>query len=393
MKRQALWAWCGRRRILVLAVNALLLAVLSATGAHDTPLNPDDPAYLRRQYVWFQAQDQRRQQQIRKLHADFQQLDTEAQVRYTKVLQNYNAWLSRLPAADRERIVAVPSARERLDIVRDIREQEWVANLPKPYREEYARLTGDERRQRVREWRAEESENKEVWEIAQQHWAEGSGKLPTVFANEGRARIEALLTHLREDLNDAERRILDEARSDVEDHGNFIAYALIVARLTDRHQMLPGSVGPKDWAGLPAEVKEYLRNNDPNFRNQDGIPKVEELKEVRKAQGRWPGFALELTRYCQRNNLKLPVPLGDCTRDRMPPEVQTFLKTLETSKGGRPDRGADIERLRTAHGNWPDYPRLIVELAYKHSIPIPGWTLPGPQQAWERLRAGKPRLK
>ena len=58
----------------------------AATAAHDSPLNPDDPAYLRRQYVWFQAQDARRQQQLRKLHADFQQLDPDAQARLIQVI-------------------------------------------------------------------------------------------------------------------------------------------------------------------------------------------------------------------------------------------------------------------------------------------------------------------
>ena len=70
-------AGAGRRRsgrLLLVTLYASLVTVLGATAAHDTPLNPDDPAYLRRQYAWFQAQDPARQQQLRKLHAEFQQL-------------------------------------------------------------------------------------------------------------------------------------------------------------------------------------------------------------------------------------------------------------------------------------------------------------------------------
>ena len=74
------------------------------SGGHDVPVNPDDPAYVRRQYAWFQAQDARRQQQLRKLHSDFMQLDADTRTRLTKVMQNYNLWLAKLPAATRERI-------------------------------------------------------------------------------------------------------------------------------------------------------------------------------------------------------------------------------------------------------------------------------------------------
>ena len=38
-------------------------------------------------------------------------------------------------------------------------------------------------------------------------------------------------------------------------------------------------------------------------------------------QGRWPDFAVELTKFTQKHNLKLPVQLGDCYKKDMPPEV------------------------------------------------------------------------
>jgi hypothetical protein len=377
------------------AAYSLLAAAMAATGAHDTPLNPEDPAYMRRQYVWFQAQDQRRQQQIRKLHADFQQLDPDAQARYTRVLQNYNAWLTRLPQNDRDRVFSAPSAKARLEVIRELREREWVAALPKPYRDEYTQLDDDARRQRVQDWRNEESESNDMWAIAQQHWAEGTGRFQPMSQPDGKMLIDAYVSHLRENLTEVERRVLDEAKTDTEVHGNYIGYVLLIARLSERHPIFPGRVGPKDWTSLPPEVKEYLRANDKHFKNQDRIPKVEELKELRRAQGRWPDFAVELTRYCQKNNLTLPVPLGDCRKDQMPPEFDNFFRMLEPGKG-RPDaaaRAADLDKLNMAQGSWPEYPRLIVELAYKYQIRVPGWTLPGWPQAWEKFRAGKSKIK
>jgi hypothetical protein len=75
----------------------------------------------------------------------------------------------------------------------------------------------------------------------------------------------------------------------------------------------------------------------------------------------------------------------------MPTDVVEFLdKVLEpqlrrAGEGGKADRKA----LADAEGKWPEYPRLIVELARKYKQPVPGWTLPGQPQFWDRLRAGK----
>ena len=105
-----------------------------------------------------------------------------------------------------------------------------------------------------------------------------------------------------------------------------------------------------------------------------------------------PEFAIELSKYCQKNKLTLPVPLGDCRKDQMPAEVIQYLdKTLEPARRKTDAGKVDLETLQKAQGIWPDYPKLIVELAKKHKLPIPGWTLPGPPQIWDRVRAGKPK--
>ena len=120
-----------------------------------------------------------------------------------------------------------------------------------------------------------------------------------------------------------------------------------------------------------------------------------EAKDLRKAQGRWPEFALELTRHCQQKGLRLPAPLGDCRKEQMPAEVVNFLdKTLAPLLARRPPdaaRMADLEALNKAQGRWPEYPREIIDLAKKYKLPVPGWTLPGQPQIWERFRAGKKR--
>jgi hypothetical protein len=114
-------------------------------------------------------------------------------------------------------------------------------------------------------------------------------------------------------------------------------------------------------------------------------------REVRRAQGRWPEFAAEVTAYARAKDLTIP-PLGDCRKDQMPPEVIPVLdkweKELKKSEAGR----ADLKALDEARGKWPDYPRMIVTLARKHRQPLVGWTLPTPPgqaQFWDRLRAAR----
>ena len=346
--------------------------------AADAPLNLDDPAYLRRQYAWFQAQEPARQQLYRKLHAEFQQLPPEEQARLTRVIQTYNAWLAKLPEPDRQRVLAAPSTAERLDVVRRLRDQEWVEAQPKLYRDEYAGLAEPARREKVQEWRAEEADRREEWALAQKQWAENPmGKTPLVFTND-RPALEAFVGQLRENLTEPERKSLDEARAALDDFGAWFGYGFLIVRLAEQHPIFPWTkIGPREWRELPEEAKRMFPRSD--------LP-----KDVRRAQGRWPEFAAELTAHARRNNLNLP-PLGEAKKQQMPTDVVEFLdKVLEpqlrrAGEGGKADRKA----LADAESKWPEYPRLIMELARKYKQPIPRWTLPGQPQFWERLRAGK----
>lgn len=355
----------------------ILISALAVLAA-DAPLNPDDPAYLRRQYAWFQAQDPARQQQLRKLHAEFQQLPPEDQARLVRVMQAYNAWLAKLPEADRRHVLAAPTPAERLEEVRKLREREWVDGQPKPYRDEYAALPDPARREKVQEWRAEEADRREEWALAQKQWAENPvGKTPAVIANE-RPAVEAFVAHLRENLTEPERKSLDEARAALDEFGAWFGYGFLIVRLAEQHPIFPwAQVGPREWSELPGEWKRAFPRQD--------LP-----KELRKVKGRWPEFAAELTAHARRNNLILP-PLGEATRQRMPGEVIEVLdKGLDRQLRLAGEAGkADRKLLAEAEGKWPEYPRLIVDLARKYRQPIHGWTLPGQPQFWERLRTGK----
>ena len=297
------WRWP-----LLLVMSSCLSATLLASAGHETPINPDDPAYLRRQYAWFQSQDAVRQQQLRKLHAEFLQQDSETQARLTRVMQSYNAWLAHLDPSAREQVLSAPSTQARLDLVHGLREREWVKSRPRPDREEYERLEGEARRQKVQEWRAEEAERREEWALAQRHWAENPpGKTPPMFVGEGKVQVEVFVSHLRENLSEFERRELDDARNAIDEYGNFVWYALDVVRLADRHPLIPYSkLGPKDFDSLPDAVKRYLIQSDSHFRRKGPIANTEEMKTLRRASGRWPEFALEFSAIVKERGFVCP---------------------------------------------------------------------------------------
>jgi hypothetical protein len=368
------------------AVFCLLSSVL-CTLAADGPLNPDDPNYLRRQYAWFQKQDPSRQQQLRRLHAEFTQLPLEEQAHLTRVMQAYNAWLAKLPDADRQRVFAAPTAADRLDEIRKLRERDWVDTLPKPFRDEYATLDPDGRHEKVQQWRTEDAERHEEWALAQRNWAENPpGKIPPIFQGDSRP-LEEFVAHLSENLTDGEKRSLEEARAEVP-NGNYFAYPRQIVRLADQHPIFPWKeVGPKDWKSLPDEVKESLGKQDPaHFDKIENLP-----KELRKAQGRWPEFAAELVAYCKGHDLALPNQFGAARKSEMPAEVIPAINLIEAQLRKQGEAGkAELKTLEDAQGKWPDYPKLVMELARRDKSPIPGWTLPGQSGFWDRhrLRAG-----
>lgn len=379
-----------RSRSYLVAMLSFSLCGLTALAARDTPIDPDDRDYLRRQFAWFEAQTPARQQQLRQLNERFHQLDAETQARYTRVMQQYNAWLAKLPEVDQNAVIQAANGPERLKVIRDIREREWVATLPKVQRDEYAKLTPENRAQQVREWRAEEENRTADWSIAQKNWEDLKlGRVPAIFTADALSSLDAFANNLRHSLTESERKSLDDAKAAAAEHGQIMWYAIEVVRLADSHPLLPGKIGPKDFQSLPDATKEFLRKNDPTLKKK-GIFAHDDSREMKKASGRWPDYAIELAKHTDKIGLKLPAPLGDCTKAQMPPEVQTFLdKVLEPSLK-KTEKGRDqLAALSRAEGRWPEYPKMIMDLAKMYRFPIPHWTLPGLPQIWDRFRAPK----
>ncbi len=102
----------------------------------------------------------------RELHEE----DPATQQRLWEVLERYNNWVGRLPEADRLRIDEAADRTERLEVVKELREQEWVDRLPKEERDDLERMSGPMRTKRIALLRSEERQRRKEWRT---NWAAG----------------------------------------------------------------------------------------------------------------------------------------------------------------------------------------------------------------------------
>ena len=135
--------------------------------------------------------------------------------------------------------------------------------------------------------------------------------------------------------------------------GNWPLLALAVFDLAERHPILPpiqGRTGVTRYKELPPQLKLLLPRRFMN---------PMQWAALHRAEGRWPNFALAFTELARFEEKKLPFQLGASRPREFSPAVQQVLETkLEPAL-----TEANKERLKAAEGKWPEYPKLLHELA------------------------------
>jgi hypothetical protein len=161
--------------------------------------------------------------------------------------------------------------------------------------------------------------------------------------------------------------------------GRWSALGPTLLALSDAHPLLPPLPrGPvTHYNALPEEARRLLPR--PYLERTGQWPKLHRL------EGRWPEYALAVAELLRRESSS-PPPLGASRPGELPPYTQAFLRRRLWPRLSSEDKG----RLVRAEGRWPDYPHLLLELARKHHLRVPGMTLPGPRDVWENARARAP---
>jgi hypothetical protein len=166
----------------------------------------------------------------------------------------------------------------------------------------------------------------------------------------------------------------DEEKQSLRRHeGKWPDYPYALMRVASKHEVLPpirDTVGPTKWDTLPEKWKKaFPRRKLENA----GI-----LKNLNSLSGKWPDFALAMTDLAHKEMKAFPKaalnlsPLGASQPKEFSPTVQTFLEEkllLALSESER-------KKLTETEGKWPEYPRLLIKLASKHHLVIPGMMLP-----------------
>jgi hypothetical protein len=352
-------------KLLICTVLAIVLAFPPAVPAAAAPSQR-----LRQNAKVFLNLPEDQRQRIVRLDHDLQQEAPAAQARLEKVLERYAAWLDQLDAKDRQRVQETADKRARLEIIRELRDRDWMKQQPKALRDQYAMLPADKKRDFVTKLRGEERQRRLDWKIAERFWKEldKGATLPcrlTDFPPDVQSYVN---DYLRPMLSKDEEDRLEKAA------GQWPLYPMTLVELADQHPpALPGPKGPQTFDELPPEVRNRFKQKNGAY-----------LPKLVKAQKRWPDFAIELSKYISgKKGLILPHELWAWGQVCLSPQMKEFVdkKLLKEL-----DRDELQRLLHDVEGKWPDYPLAIQELARKYHLQVPWHTLPGTRERWDNYR-------
>ncbi len=370
-----------RYRALIVLAAAAALPALAGPGAPDEwernrhlleqwRADPEHYARLRRDLKAFWELPPEQQQRLRRLDRELHQADARTQKRLWGVLERYAAWLERLPEPDRQRIAQADRA-DRVRVVREVRQRQFYDRLPARLRVALAQLPEPELRAQLDRLRREERQLR----LACSQLAAARPAAPFKptrlddFPPDVRGYVANVLWH---QMKPDEKEQLKTA-----DGAPWPLLARTILELAEKHPVkFPGPVtGPSHIGDLPAGVRGAMPPKD--------LPPAQR-KRLNELQGRWPEFAVEYSAIARQRGVTLPRQLGPCHPKQFDAPVALFIDHTLLPKL----TDAEKEELKAAEGHWPDYPRLLVELAKKHGLEIPYLRLPGPRDLWQRARVG-----
>lgn len=366
---------------LILLIGALAALALAAPGTNIEEnrkllrdwqaSQPEEYARVRRNYDRWRTLPESQVERIRALDRDLHQ-DAQIQEKLSRVLEEYSQWLTRLPAADRDRIYLATTMDQRLRIIREIKDRQWYQRLPAAHHTQYdAAKSEPERQELLRKWRQQEREFQERWSESQLFFGGAPNKRPMtpLMQEEFRQELSDFVRlRLYPMLDAVERTRLDVSAQEYEQRGNLMPWMRAVAELCDKYPVLTLQPRHTTFQSLPPEYQRVME-------------KVPKFAQRGLNEGR-PQYAAQVTQLLRSFKLQPKQQLGPTTANEISLRVSAFVnKTLMNSLSAQ-----ERARLREAEGKWPDYPQVLHELARAHRMSVPELSPPGDPRMWDFLK-------
>jgi hypothetical protein len=336
--------------------------------------DPEHYNRLKTRLQAFHALSKDRRDQIRQLDRDLHDEDMGTQARLWRVMDRYIAWVDQLPPEERARVNGAQDVRQRLAIVRELRDRQWIDRLPTAKRKQIVDApTPEKKGVLLAQFRGEDQNRRLEWQkVGAPREDVPLKKGPVLHRVDLPPEIKHYLdTKLDLVLSDNDKKRLKDAE------GKWPQFGKVLRDLIEKHPLtLPGpTTGISTHQALPGSVQRKLRE-------LKGPKKQEEREKLRNHLGKWPDYAIAVTELIRRWDPPMPEELGPAKLTQFSSELQQFVKTKLTSALNDDEK----KQLTDADGKWPELPQTIQKLSLKYHLPIPGLPLPGPHEFWDRLK-------
>ncbi len=215
--------------------------------------DPEHYARLQRDLQAFHSLSPERQQQLRQFDQDLHNLEPQTQHRLWEVLERYCLWYERLPREKQLLLEDAADQAERLQLIRDIKEQQWLRQLPLQTRlklqDELAKSPAAKRGEIIARYKADEKDRRQ--RFRKQFESRPPGKDKAVRP----AKVEALPPEVKTFVEQALKPKLSARESKMLDaaEGKWPDLVVLIEHLADRHKLRP-LPGPKELWEAPASA-------------------------------------------------------------------------------------------------------------------------------------------
>lgn len=118
--------------------------------------DPEHYARLQRDLQAFWNLPPERQAQLRRFDRILNKLEPQEKAHYWGILERYSLWFDRLSESDKQRIEAAADRKERVRLIRTLKEKQWIDRLPEKDRQELLNLEPGQKAGRINALRQEE---------------------------------------------------------------------------------------------------------------------------------------------------------------------------------------------------------------------------------------------